>query len=252
MNEQAAVDSKGWNKAQEVMNLAEKSGWKMLLTPYRTYVTLEMTRGVESIEISWRDKGTLMSTRHYVSATRNTRSFSFAEALRIIAAVPAPVAEVKVEAPSLPTVSVPGYSWRWFNPQGGEPISDSIIQLMRDGETLTPSALLWRNADGTWRAERGPAWGMSGIIFGSYAGSYSMEVCAGAVAGEADERGMIMAQLELLDQAREEDESLAYSEELMMLEESERIRREVPAKVGKLCKVKRSSAGHRAKWRKGR
>lgn len=85
MNEQAAVDSKGWNKAQEVMNLAEKSGWTMLLTPHRTYVTLEMTRGVESIEIAWLDKGTLMATRRYVSATRNTRSFSFAEALRIIA-----------------------------------------------------------------------------------------------------------------------------------------------------------------------
>jgi hypothetical protein len=120
--------------------------------------------------------------------------------------------------------------------------------MYADGRSpLSPAALLMLNGDGTWRAERGHAWGMSGFIGGRYQGSFTMLQCAGLIAAEADERGMLAAWAQLRDEARRD----ADADERMLMEESERIRNERPATVGKLCKIKRSSAGHRAKWRKG-
>lgn len=99
------------------------------------------------------------------------------------------VAEAPAHLPgcevALPQVAVPGYRWRWFNPQGGQSVSTTTIQLMADGDDLSPSAILLRNADGTWRAERGHRWGMSALIAGTYQGSLSMEECARAVVAEA-------------------------------------------------------------------
>lgn len=83
-NSQAAVDSKGWNKAQAVMAVAERFGWSMLLTPYRTMVTLDLARGDERFQLNWRDDGKLMATRRYVTSTRDTKSFSLAKAVRMI------------------------------------------------------------------------------------------------------------------------------------------------------------------------
>jgi hypothetical protein len=196
---------------------------------------------------------------------------------------------VELEFAALPVV--PGYVWRWFNPQGGLPESHRVVQLMyADGRSpLSPAALLRRNTDGSWRAERGPAWGMaaaidlgSAPILGSFSGRVTMAMCAEAVAAEADVRGQREARAQLEHEAR----IAADADEAMLNGESERLRthraavraaiagdplpatsnaarlREasdvammnnavtLPATVGKLCKVKRSSAGHRAKWRK--
>lgn len=85
MNQQAAIDSKGWNKAQAIMTQLDGSGWKMLLTPSRYSVNLILTSGENSVELNWQADGKLWSTRRLRTAKRDIRSFSVAYALRFIA-----------------------------------------------------------------------------------------------------------------------------------------------------------------------
>lgn len=82
---------------------------------------------------------------------------------------------------ALPTVHVPGHTWRWHEPQGGQPTSTTCIQLMADGQILTPTALIIRNTDRTWRAE-GWVNQMSGGIAGGFQGALTIDECATAIA----------------------------------------------------------------------
>lgn len=151
---------------------------------------------------------------------------------------------------SLPVID--GYRWQWFNPQGGLPESRTVIQLMyADDRTLSPAAILHKNGDGTWYATRGGAWSYSGyigtFIAGRYQTAFTMLQCAALVAVEADERGMLAAWARLQDEAK----LAADANTQMQKEHREKVCAERPATVGKLCKIKQSSAGHRAKWRRG-
>lgn len=150
---------------------------------------------------------------------------------------------------SLPEIG--GYRWQWFNPQGGLPESRTVIQLMHaDSRSVSPAAVLKRNGDGTWHATRGGAWSYSGyigtFIAGKYQASFTMLQCAGLIAAEADERGMLAAWARLQDEAK-----LAADADTQMLARYAAGQKEHREKVGKLCKIKQSSAGHRAKWRRG-
>lgn len=86
MNEQAAIGSKGWNKADALMTKLDTSGWAMSLKAHRTFVTLTLTKGDAAVEINWKDDGGLMATRRLRTAKRDIRSFTIAYALRFIAA----------------------------------------------------------------------------------------------------------------------------------------------------------------------
>src|SRR5688572_16154764 len=124
-----------------------------------------------------------------------------AETRRVLAEITDAQRQTELDFASLPVID--GYRWQWFNPQGGEPTSRIVIQLMyADDRTLSPAAMLKRNNDGTWRAERGHAWGVSGFIFGTYQQSFPMLVCAGAIAAEADERGTLAAWAQMQDEAK--------------------------------------------------
>jgi len=103
----------------------------------------------------------------------------------VTASVPTPTPG---DVPELPAVVIPGHHWRWFNPQGGQPIDYHTVQLMRDGDSLSPVALIIRNGDGTWRAERGSRWGISGILAGGWQRALTMTECAEAIAVEATRR----------------------------------------------------------------
>lgn len=81
----------------------------------------------------------------------------------------------------LPHLTIPGHTWRWHEPQGGQPTSTTCIQLMGATSTLSPVALIKRNNDGTWHAE-GRVNGMSGGIAGGYQGALTIEECATAIA----------------------------------------------------------------------
>ena len=83
-----SFDAVGYDRAQEVMALAERHGWRMLCDP-RPYgwTKLELWRDAEYLQINWKgDNGRsrLADTRRYRSATTERRRFTLAEARRII------------------------------------------------------------------------------------------------------------------------------------------------------------------------